>query len=86
MTLAECRELKKGDQVYKKIARDTYLYMTFLKMQKVTRFGKMTFSDLMKGKFDLSNGKDVWEAECEYVDDYGRTKRTCVNPRALHRE
>lgn len=86
MTLAECRELKKGDQVYVKVSRNTYQYMTFLKMQKVTKFGKMTFSDLMNGKFDLSKGKDVWEAECEFIDDRGRTKSTYVGPRALHKD
>jgi hypothetical protein len=60
--------------------------MTYKRMIKVTKFGRMTFSDLMGGKFNLSNGKEVWEAMCEYTDDRGRVRNNTFSIRALHKE
>lgn len=86
MTLAECRKLKKGDQVYINLGNGWTQTMIFIKMVKVTSYGKMTFSDLAKGNFDFSNGREEWWAECEYKNDYGRVIKTERRPRALHKE
>lgn len=86
MTLAECRGLQKGDKVYINLGGGWRQKMTFLRMIKVTSFGKMTFSELMSGELDLSKGKDEWMAMCEYTNDRGRRKTGQYRSRALHKE
>lgn len=62
MTLAECRELKKGDKVKWSLGNGWYQSGEFVKLVQVTTFGKMTFGQLMDGDFSLENGKKKTEA------------------------
>ena len=71
MTLAEARSLKEGDRVEVRTGNGWYELFTFKRLVKATTFPSMTFSDLMKGNFDLSKGKEVTEALCE--DVHGKT-------------
>lgn len=86
MKMEDCRKLQKGDKVYINLGNGWTQHMTFLRMIKVTSFGKMTFSDLMSGKFELKDGKETWEALCEYIDDRGRSKTTTFSTRKLHKD
>lgn len=84
MTLAECKALKKGDKLYVNLGNGWRQQVTFIKLIKVTTFPSMTLSDLMKRDFDLSKGKEEWKAECETIDDKGKTRTGYWRPRALH--
>ncbi len=63
MTIAECRELKKGTLVKWSIGNGWYQSGKFMSLVEVTTFGTMTFSQLMNGNFSLDNGKKKLEAE-----------------------
>ena len=86
MTIAECRELKKGDKVRVSLGDGWYQDASFIKLIKVTSFGKMTINEVLTGDFDFSTkGREKTEAYVEYVDDRGRKRQRSVNPRRLRR-
>jgi len=86
MKLAELRSLDKGTVLSWSQGGGWYQDVEFLGLTKTTSFGKMTFSDLMSGKFNPSNGKTQLMVHIKYTDDRGKEVDRYVNPRSLRKK
>lgn len=84
MKLAELREVPSGTKLSLSLGGGWYQEVTYKRLVQVTKFYKMTFSDLMNGNFSLDKGKRVWEASISWIDDKGNRKTCTVNPRRLN--
>lgn len=85
MTIAEIKDLKKGDQVYINLGNGWIQRMTFLNAHTVTYYGRMTLEDVMSGRFDFSNGKEELRAECEWYNERGVRQVETFRPRKIHK-
>ena len=86
MTLAQCRELKRGTKVHFKDNYGWWREGTFLGMVEATKCGTMSASDLFN-KTDwvkvFEKGRKVWEAKIEYLDDHCRVQWIYLIPRRI---
>ena len=83
MSLAELKEMASRTPVKWRLSNGWYQNGYFVRLIKVTTFGKMTLNDLMSKDFKLENGREVTEAMVEYIDDKGKVKRTTISTRKL---
>ena len=83
MTLAEVRELRKGDKVKFSLGNGWYQEASFIKMVQVTYHGKFTLDTI--DQIDWRHGRTEWRAECEWVDEKGRKKWYTFRPRSIRK-
>ena len=82
MTLAECRNLRKGDKVSINLGNGWTREMEFLGLYQVTSYGNQTLSTI--DRIDWSNGKTEWQALCAWECDR-RGYNGYFRPRALRK-
>ena len=86
MKLEECRKLEKGTTVRVSLGDGWYQEGIFNGLVLVTKFGNMTFSEMLKSDFSLNKGRKVWEARVELPDEKGKAHTCYINPRRLRKE
>lgn len=84
MTIDECRKMPKGTKVRFSLGGGWYQVAVYKGMEQVTEYGKCTLADLMNRKINLfSNGRTVWHAVVDYVNDHGKIDEITIRPSRL---